>query len=108
MRSMPGPGDQETWGPYQGHPGDPRQPFEFDQCGDDIDSTNEIYIVPMSMPSALLLLKEAIMPLNNKEPAAIRINKLLAKAIKLEMAAIREAQISLNKRAFRHRDRRLL
>ena len=28
--SMPGPGDPETWGPYSGHPLDPRQPAEDD------------------------------------------------------------------------------
>ena len=28
---MPGPGDEETWGPYTGHPLDPRQPLEADE-----------------------------------------------------------------------------
>jgi len=29
-QNMPGPGDEATWGPYTGHPGDPRQPAEDD------------------------------------------------------------------------------
>lgn len=27
---IPGPGDEETWPPYSGHPNDPRSPEEFD------------------------------------------------------------------------------
>ncbi len=30
FRNMPGPGDEETWSPYSGHPLDPRQPLEED------------------------------------------------------------------------------
>ena len=30
-RSMPGPGDPETWGPCQNHPNDPRTPDDTDR-----------------------------------------------------------------------------
>ena len=30
-RKFPGPGDEETWPPYSGHPNDPRAPAEDDE-----------------------------------------------------------------------------
>jgi len=44
---MKGAGDQEAWGPYYGHPGDPRQPdpliAECPACGNDADCTDYVF-----------------------------------------------------------------
>ena len=41
MIYCPGPGDEETWPPYSGHPHDPRMEDDFEWPEDDTDEEDE-------------------------------------------------------------------
>ena len=56
-QNMPGPGDEATWGPYTGHPGDPRQPAEDDSIVRE-EARNEI--IGQRIRSDIVWLTEAV------------------------------------------------